>query len=77
MKSPFEADWLDVMKEHCVTMEVMYCGAKMEKMLNMRRQGISPLFRMSAIPRVRYSAGPLFSGSAIPQAQPPPLTEEL
>jgi hypothetical protein len=41
MKPPFEADrrpCLDVMEEHCVTMEVMYCGAKPEKMLNMRRQ---------------------------------------
>ena len=41
MKSPFEADrrpCLDVMEEHCVTMEVMCCGAKPEKMLNMRRQ---------------------------------------
>jgi hypothetical protein len=41
MKLPFEADrrlCLDVMEESCVTMEVIYCGAKPEKRLSMRRQ---------------------------------------
>jgi hypothetical protein len=41
MKSPFEADrrlCLDVIEEHCVTMKVIYCGAKPEKMLNTSRQ---------------------------------------
>jgi hypothetical protein len=33
------------------------------------RYSAGPLFRGSAIPRVRYSEGPLFRGSAIPQVR--------
>ena len=51
MKSPFEADrrpCLDVIEEYCV-MEVIYCGANLVKMLNMKRRILKVLLVLEAI----------------------------